>query len=226
MNPLDDHELLLWAMRAGLTRDEVRQAVRAGLDTGRIPRQTAHETEGQRLERLQTVQDYLQDQYLAGYQDYLSRVQDWQAQGIDEQPMSPWQWRQLPAHARARWLESEHVANIPEDEYHRLQYGDRWVHRKGQGHVFDVSAITEASFMGREGDQIISTWDRDKVMKRIQMLGAHEQVSSSDAPTLRGTIKVGPGSPLADGFAFILGGEPGGDPDSIEFCRVVNMTCI
>ena len=31
MNPLDDHELLLWAMRAGLTRDEVRQAVRRGL---------------------------------------------------------------------------------------------------------------------------------------------------------------------------------------------------
>ena len=24
MNPLDDHELLLWTMRAGLTRDEVR----------------------------------------------------------------------------------------------------------------------------------------------------------------------------------------------------------
>ncbi len=24
MNPLNDHELLLWAMRAGLTRDEVR----------------------------------------------------------------------------------------------------------------------------------------------------------------------------------------------------------
>ena len=30
MNPLDDHELRLWAMRAGLTRDEVCQAVRAG----------------------------------------------------------------------------------------------------------------------------------------------------------------------------------------------------
>jgi len=59
MNPLDDHELLPWAMRAGLTRDEVRQAVRAGLDAGRIPRQTAQETEQQRRERLQAVQDYL-----------------------------------------------------------------------------------------------------------------------------------------------------------------------
>ena len=62
MNPLDDHELLLWAMRAGLTRDEVRQAVRAGLDSERIPRPTIRETDQQRLERLQAVQDYLQDQ--------------------------------------------------------------------------------------------------------------------------------------------------------------------
>jgi hypothetical protein len=33
MNPLDDHELLLWAMRAGLNSNEVRQ----GLDSGRTP---------------------------------------------------------------------------------------------------------------------------------------------------------------------------------------------
>jgi hypothetical protein len=51
MNPLDDHELLLWAMRAGLTRDEVRQAVRRGLDAGHIPRQRADETKAQRQKR-------------------------------------------------------------------------------------------------------------------------------------------------------------------------------
>jgi hypothetical protein len=55
MNPLDDHELLLWAMRAGLTRDEVRQAVHGGLDAGHLPRQTAHETEAQRQERMRAV---------------------------------------------------------------------------------------------------------------------------------------------------------------------------
>jgi len=48
MNPLDDHELLLWATRAGLTRDEVRQAVRRGLDAGPIPWQGADETKAQR----------------------------------------------------------------------------------------------------------------------------------------------------------------------------------
>ncbi len=37
MNPLDDHELLRWAIRAGLTRDEVHQAIRKGLDAGRLP---------------------------------------------------------------------------------------------------------------------------------------------------------------------------------------------
>jgi hypothetical protein len=58
MNPLDDHELLLWAMRAGLTRDEVRQAVRRGLDAGRIPRQRAHG--GKRVDRLiLELHDYL-----------------------------------------------------------------------------------------------------------------------------------------------------------------------
>jgi hypothetical protein len=70
MTTLDDHELLLWAMRAGLTRDEVRQAVRQGLDTGKLPWQTPHETETQRQERLRAVQDYLQDQFLAGYSEY------------------------------------------------------------------------------------------------------------------------------------------------------------
>jgi hypothetical protein len=76
MNPLNDHELLLWAMRAGLTRGEVRQAVRGGLDTGDLPRQTAHETETQRQERMRAVYDYLQDRnYLAGYDDYVRAVQ-------------------------------------------------------------------------------------------------------------------------------------------------------
>ena len=60
MNPLDDRELLLWAMRAGLTRDEVRQAVRRGLDAGHRPRQSADETQAQRRDRLNTIRDYLQ----------------------------------------------------------------------------------------------------------------------------------------------------------------------
>ena len=80
MNPYDDHELLLWAMRAGLTRDEVRQAVRRGLNANRIPRQSADETQAQRQERLNAVRDYLQDQYLAGYQDYLENIRGMNAQ--------------------------------------------------------------------------------------------------------------------------------------------------
>jgi hypothetical protein len=87
-------------MRAGLTRDEVRQAVRQGLDAGRIPWQSVHENPQQRLKRLQVVQDYLQEQYLACYQDYLAQI------GPDEEAVAPWQWRQLPAHARARYVQS------------------------------------------------------------------------------------------------------------------------
>jgi hypothetical protein len=33
MNPYDDHEFLFWAMKAGLTREEARRAVREGLDS-------------------------------------------------------------------------------------------------------------------------------------------------------------------------------------------------
>jgi hypothetical protein len=189
MNPLDDHELLLWAMRAGLTRDEVRQAVRGGLAAGHLPRQTAHETEAQRQERMRGVYDYLQDRYLAGYDDYVRAVQARNAQGIQEEAMAPWQWRSLPSHARARWLGSQHVEHFDTDEYGRLQAGPEWVHRKGQEHLFDIHAITEASFLGRtpEGD-IVSTWEPSRVMKRIQMLGAHEQVGFTDAssPEARG----------------------------------------
>jgi hypothetical protein len=54
---------------------------------------------------------------------YLGKVQGWRDQGIYEDPMSPWQWRQLPAHAP--WLESEHVENISRDDNGCLQYGDR-----------------------------------------------------------------------------------------------------
>jgi hypothetical protein len=201
MIPLNDHELLLWAMRAGLTRDEVRQAVRGGLEAGDLPRQTAHETEAQRQERMRAVYDYLQDRYLAGYDDYVRAVQARNAQGIQEEPMASWQWRSLPSHARARWLGSQHVEQFDTDEYGRLQAGPDWVHRKGQELLFDIRAITEASFLGRtpEGD-IISTWDWRKAMKRVQMLGAHEQVGFTDAPTIRGAVKAGPGSPMADGF--------------------------
>jgi hypothetical protein len=74
MNPLNDHELPLWAMRAGLTRDEVRQTVQRGLKEGAIRRQTFNETSPQQQERFQTVRDYLQDQYLAGCSEYLENI--------------------------------------------------------------------------------------------------------------------------------------------------------
>ena len=44
MTPLDDHELLHWSMRAGLTRAGVRQTVRRGLDAGDLTWSGASET--------------------------------------------------------------------------------------------------------------------------------------------------------------------------------------
>ena len=38
----------------------------------------------QRLECLEVVQDYLQEQYLASYQDYLSKV------GFGDEALAPW----------------------------------------------------------------------------------------------------------------------------------------
>jgi hypothetical protein len=92
MNPLDAHKLLIWAICAGLTRDEVRQAVRGSLDAGHRPRQTAHETETQRQERVRAVQAYLQDQFLAGYREYEQLVRTRNAQGINEEIVAPCQW--------------------------------------------------------------------------------------------------------------------------------------
>jgi hypothetical protein len=223
MNPLDDHELLLWAMRAGLTRDEVRQAVRRGLEAGRIPRQSADETKAQRQDRLQAVQDYLQDQYLAGYSDYLENIRGMNAQraareaGIPfqaEEPMAPWQWRNLPSHARARWTGALHEDLASRNEYGRLAMGPEWIKRQGASHLFGIEAVTCSSFLGLENEMTLSTWEPSKVMKRIQMLGAHDQVGFTDAPTFRGYIKPGPDSPMPDEFsrmraAFVIGGEPG-----------------
>ncbi len=212
-------------MGAGLTRDEVRQAVRRGLDANRIPRQRADETQAQRQERLNTVRDYLQDQYLAGYQDYLENIRGMNAERAaaareagtpfqPEEPMAPWQWRNLPSHARARWTGALHADLATRDNYNRLAMGPEWVKRQGASHLFGIEAVTRSSFLGIEDGQTLSTWDADKVMKRIQMLGAHEQVGFTDAPTFRGYIKPGPDSPMPDEFtrmraALIIGGEPG-----------------
>jgi hypothetical protein len=51
MNPLDDHELLIWSMQAGLARAEVRQTVRCGLDAGDLFRRGASETADWRRDR-------------------------------------------------------------------------------------------------------------------------------------------------------------------------------
>jgi hypothetical protein len=92
--------------------------------------------------------------------------------------------------------------------------GPEWVKRQGSSHLFGIEAITRSSFLGIEGDQTLTTWDAGKVMKRIQLLGAHEQVGLTDVPTRRGYIRPGPASVGPDEFshlrsAFILGGEPG-----------------
>jgi hypothetical protein len=238
MNPLNDHRLLLWAMRAGLTRDEVRQAVRGGLDAGRIPRQRADETQAGRQDRLNTVRDYLQDQYLAGYSDYLENIRGMNAQraareaGIPfqpEEPMAPWQWRNLPSHARARWTGALHEDLGSRNEYGRLAMGPEWVKRQGASHLFGVEAVTRSSFLGIENETTLSTWEPSKVMKRIQMLGAHEQVGFTDAPTIRGAVKAGPGSPMTDEFsvmrsAFIIGGEPGSPGQGYIDPSVGNVT--
>ena len=96
---------------------------------------------------MQAVQEYVQDQYLAGYQEYTQGVQARRAQGIQEEPMAPWQWRQLPSHARARWIDNRHVQQFDRDEYGRLQAGPEWVHLKGQEHLFNIRSITDASFL-------------------------------------------------------------------------------
>jgi hypothetical protein len=52
MNPLDDHKLLLWSMRAGPTHTEVRQTVRRGLDAGDLAWPGTNETAAQCLDRV------------------------------------------------------------------------------------------------------------------------------------------------------------------------------
>ena len=52
MNPLDDHELLPWAMRAGLTRAEVRQTVRRGMEAGDLTWPGANKTAAWRQDRI------------------------------------------------------------------------------------------------------------------------------------------------------------------------------
>ena len=102
MNPLNDHELLLWSMRAGLTRAEVHQTVRRGLDAGDLAWPTASETATDRQHRLQAARDYLYDQLMADYDTYQAKVAEWRRHGIQEEAMAPWQWRNLPSHAR--WM--------------------------------------------------------------------------------------------------------------------------
>ena len=102
------------------------------------PARTAHETEAQRQECMRAVYKYLQDRYLAGYDDYVRAVQVRNAQGIDEQPMAPWQGATCPptlAHVgpalftRAWGPETNTVAWL---------WGPEWGKRQGASHPFGI----------------------------------------------------------------------------------------
>jgi hypothetical protein len=64
--------------------------------------------------------------------------------------MAPWQWRNLPSHARARWTVALHQDLASRNEYGRLEVGPEWVKRPGASHLFGIEAVTRSSFQGME----------------------------------------------------------------------------
>ncbi len=89
-------------MRAGLTRDEIRRAVREGLDAGDLSWPTVGETDQQRLERFSTVRDYLEERYMAGYSEYLGRLTSGEDSMAPETNMVAWRRAQTGYVVRVR----------------------------------------------------------------------------------------------------------------------------
>ena len=153
MNPYDDHELFLWAMRAGLTRAKVRQTVRRGLDAGHLSWPGANETAADRQHRLQAARDSLYDQLLSGYDVYQSKVAGWQGasrrqRGADG-PLAVAQ-PALPRPLAVRRAHATHVKGaVPQDEYGAIT-DPTWVLRPQSKHAFQTDAIARSSFLGIE----------------------------------------------------------------------------
>lgn len=130
--------------------------------------------------------------------------------------LSPHLWAQMPEHRRARFMHSRPIPLPDPTKYGRRELPAGYVWRKGQQRIFHLGRALESSFLGRrEGGEYETTWDPDKALKRIQMLGAHQQVFLSGLPTFRSGLKAGPGAAQGDIFqtirgALILGGEVGG----------------
>ena len=107
------------------------------------------------------------------------------------------------------WLSSLHEDLATRDYYNRLAMGSEWFKRQGPSHLFGIDAITRSSFLGIEVNEILSTWDLDKVMKHIQLLDAHEQVGLTDVPLAEGISgpvlpPVGPDESSQPRTAFII----------------------
>ena len=97
-----------------------------------------------------------------------------------------------PRPLAVRRAHATHVRGaVPKDEHGNI-IDPSWVLRSQSKHAFNIGAITRSSFLSIEGGQTLSTWDPSKVMKRIQMLGAYEQVGFTGAPTPRASSNPAP----------------------------------
>jgi hypothetical protein len=124
-------------------------------------------------------------------------------------------WMQFPAHLQARLQDQQllHPAYFKEDEWGHMETPQDMVIRQNAAHGFSINTVS-SSWLGRIGDQIVSTFAPDKFAKRLQMLGAHEVyglsgVASESRPMLAGpgAKRSDVGTPIRAGFILNPGGK-------------------
>ncbi|MFC1975039.1 hypothetical protein ACFLXQ_01415 [Chloroflexota bacterium] len=147
------------------------------------------------------------------YEQYRNTVQRANQQITDPaqhiKPINIHQWQQMPEHRRLRMSQQRYVGEgqVPEG----------FIRRKTESFAYPTQTITQGSHLGVTPQGTMATFDEAKLLKRQQMLGAHQTVRLN-APGVSSPyaapMRAGPMSQRADvmqrmNAAVIIGGDPG-----------------
>ena len=204
-------DYLLESMRYGLTREKAAQVVPESQFTD-----------------YESAIGALEERYAQGYSAHVARqaehtrklraaaqrenqnISQTELNRIGVAPTSPAQWAAYPGHLRERRLSNEPVQY---DQYGGAMVPEGHIHRSNAAFSFAARAL-RSSWLGQTAGRFMSTFAQDKIMKRIQMLGAHERVQLSNRPSVASPLRYGTTSrghemltPLRG--AVVIGGDPG-----------------
>ncbi len=198
---IDWPEIEAAATAVGMSRAEIRATIKRNFPQGA--------TSAQAKSLLRKTFDF------EGYGQYASTL----TKEDRVSKISLAEWQRLPEHRRHRLMNQRHISEFDSDDFGNVDFESQgYTRRKSENYAFPISSVTRASHLGidKQG-RTISTFSESKVGKRMQLLGAHEQVQlrgpGVSAP-FQAPMRSGPESRRPETLqtvrgALVVGGDPG-----------------